>query len=190
MGWLWGTSNEDDPVKKLDPGLRKYLEHEAPSKYVPTQVPSSDQKADSQSQPSQSQQPQSENTTPSVPSASLYPDGRYAHLWKTYKPPEAEGAQMKGAERVIAKEKDRKDTVHRAAMENCALEHEALTYCFQTGNWQKQLKARMTLCSEENSTFSRCFTTQAVSLSMNLMIRHLWYLWACTEMSGRNSYKH
>lgn len=197
MGWFWGSSNKDDPVKQLDPGLRKYLEHEAPTKYVPTtQVPSSQDPSktvDPQSQPSRAQSSPSGDTSsePHVPNASLFPDGRYAHLWKTYKPPQDEGAEVKGAERVIGKEKDRKDTVHRAAMENCALELEDLTYCFQTGNWQKQLKARMTLCSEENSTFSRCFTTQAVSLSMNLMIRHLWYLWwACTEMSGRNSYKH
>ncbi|KAI9924653.1 hypothetical protein ASPWEDRAFT_40788 [Aspergillus wentii DTO 134E9] len=165
MGWFWG-SNNDDPVKKLDPGLREYLEHEAPAKYVPTtQIPSAQdpsQTVDTQSQPSQPAPEATEPPKPTVPAASLYPDGRYADLWKTYKPPsDVEGAEVKGASRVIEKYKERKDTVHRAAMENCALEHEDLTYCFQTGNWQKQLKARMTLCSEENSTFSRCFTTQA-----------------------------
>lgn len=155
MGWLW--SSKDDPVKNLDPGLREYLEHEAP-KYAPApQEPSKTDQSQSQSQN------QSQSTSPqSVPNASLFPDGRYAHLWKTYTPPQEDNPEVKGAERVISKEKDRKDTVQRAAMENCALEHEALTYCFQTGNWQKQLKARVTLCSEENSTFSRCFTTQAV----------------------------
>ena len=169
MGWFWGSSNKDDPVKQLDPGLREYLEHEAPSKYVPTtQVPSPQNPSktvEPQPQTPQSEKPSSSTSPdePKVPSASLYPDGRYAHLWKTYKPPETGGGEMKGAERVIGKEKERKDTVHRAAMENCALEMEALTYCSQTGDWKKQLKARMTLCSEENSTFSRCFTTQAVS---------------------------
>lgn len=154
MGWLWGS--KDDPVKNLDPGLREYLEHEAP-KYAPapSQDPQGPQKTDAPSS-------QSQTASPSVPNASLFPDGRYAHLWKTYTPPQEENPEVKGAERVIGKEKERKDTVQRAAMENCALEHEALTYCFQTGNWQKQLKARVTLCSEENSTFSRCFTTQAV----------------------------
>lgn len=167
MSWFWGDSNKDDPVKNLDPGLREYLEHEAPTKYVPTtQVPSPDpSKTVEPPQSSQQSQPQPANEPENgVPPASLFPDGRYAHLWKTYKPPEPEGAELKGAERVIGKEKERKDTVHRAAMENCALEHEALTLCFQTGTWQKQLKARATMCSEENGTFSRCFTTQSVSL--------------------------
>lgn len=158
MGWFWGS--KDDPVKNLDPGLRQYLEHEAP-KYAPPQVSSHDPKTDQGQSESQVQEKP-------VPNASLFPDGRYAHLWKTYTPPQEEGADVKGAERVIGKEKERKDTVQRAAMENCALEHEALTYCFQTGNWQKQLKARVTLCSEENSSFSRCFTTQAVCLSSSL----------------------
>ncbi|GES61390.1 hypothetical protein ATEIFO6365_0011004900 [Aspergillus terreus] len=167
MGWFWGSSNKDDPVKKLDPGLREYLENEAPKEYVPTSVPSAQTPSASSSKPvdAQAQTPGSSDagapSQPSVPAASLFPDGRYAHLWKTYKPPKDEAAEMKGAERVIEKYKQRNDTVHRAAMENCALEHEALTLCFQTGNWQKQLKSRATMCSEENGTFSRCFTTQA-----------------------------
>lgn len=164
MGWFWGGSNKDDPVKKLDPGLREYLEHEAPEKYVPTtSVPSSQDPSKTVPQdtkPAVSAEP----SEPALPSASLFQDGRYAHLWKTYKPPqEKEATEQKTAERVIEKYKQRGDTVHRAAMENCALEHEDLTYCFQTGNWEKRLRARVTLCSEENAKFSRCFTTQAVS---------------------------
>ncbi|PYH66377.1 uncharacterized protein BO88DRAFT_406844 [Aspergillus vadensis CBS 113365] len=162
MGWFWGGSNKDDPVKKLDPGLREYLEHEAPEKYVPTtSVPSSQDPSKTVPQdtkPAVSAEP----SEPALPSASLFQDGRYAHLWKTYKPPqEKEATEQKTAERVIEKYKQRGDTVHRAAMENCALEHEDLTYCFQTGNWEKRLRARVTLCSEENAKFSRCFTTQA-----------------------------
>lgn len=157
MGWFWGDS-KNDPVKKLDPGLREYLEQEAPDKYVPaTEV-----KPTSTSSP----EPQpTESAKPKVPAASLYPDGRYADLWKTYKAPVDvdERAGVRGAERVIEKYKERGDTVQRAAMENCALEHEALTYCFQTGNWRKQVAARLTMCSAENGTFSRCFLTQSVS---------------------------
>ncbi|PLB39086.1 uncharacterized protein BDW47DRAFT_103650 [Aspergillus candidus] len=160
MGWFWGSSNNDDPVKKLDPGLREYLEHEAPKKYVP--APSSTESAKPVDAQSQSQSSAtSDPSQPSVPSKSLYPDGRYAHLWKNYKPPPEETNEVTGAERVIENYKKRNDTVHRAAMENCALEHEALTYCFQTGNWQKQLESRLTLCSDENAKFSRCFTTQS-----------------------------
>ncbi|RAL11324.1 uncharacterized protein BO97DRAFT_370757 [Aspergillus homomorphus CBS 101889] len=166
MGWFWGSSNQDDPVKKLDPELREFLEHEAPQKYVPTPAtPASNEPpktVETRETPVQSSQ--SENAIPSkpaVPSASLYPDGRYAHLWKTYKPPQEQQSDMSTAERVIEKYKQRGDTVHRAAMENCALEQEDWAQCFRTGNWQKQLKARVTMCSEENSKFSRCFTTQA-----------------------------
>lgn len=170
MGWFWGSSNQDDPVKKLDPSLREYLENEAPAKYVPTtsipptQEPSRKLDPETQAQNTCAATETSEPSKPSVPSASLFPDGRYAPLWKTYKPPQEEdGSVTKGAERVIEKYKKHNDTVHRAAMENCALEHEALTLCFKTGNWQKRLQARVTSCSEENATFSRCFTTQSVS---------------------------
>ncbi|CAG7993552.1 unnamed protein product [Penicillium salamii] len=155
MGWFSGNS-QNDPVQKLDPGLRDYLEQEKPDKYVPgpnVKPPST---------PEQSPEP-SDPSKPKVPSASLYQDGRYADLWKTYKPPtvdDGEQVGIRGASRVIEKHKEHGDTVQRAAMENCALEHEALTYCFQTGNWRKQIEARLTLCSAENSTFSRCFMTQ------------------------------
>lgn len=163
MGWLWGNSSQD-PVKDLDPNLRKYLEQESSDKHVP---------AHDVKQPSapvsttpELQDPEDPSTL-KVPSASLYQDGRYAHLWKTYKPPvdaADESSGVRGAERVIEKYKQRGDTVQRAAMENCAIEHEALTLCFQTGNWRKQIESRLTMCAAENGTFSRCFETQSVSL--------------------------
>jgi hypothetical protein len=162
MGWFWGD-NKNDPVKKLDPGLREYLEQETPNKYVPA----GDAKQPA-STPAQTPQPleQVDPSKPTVPAASLYQDGRYADLWKTYKPPTDIDGQSgaRGAERVIEHHRERGDTVQRAAMENCALEHEALTFCFQTGNWRKQIESRLTMCSAENATFSRCFTTQSVSL--------------------------
>ncbi|KAJ5551489.1 hypothetical protein N7535_000566 [Penicillium sp. DV-2018c] len=156
MGWFWGNSN-NDPVQKLDPGLRDYLEQEKPDKYVPgpdVKSPSASSQAP--------ETPETEPSTPKVPAASLFPDGRYADLWKTYKPPvdSDESNGVRGASRVIEKHKERGDTVQRAAMENCALEQEALTYCFQTGNWRKQIESRLTMCSAENATFSRCFMTQ------------------------------
>ncbi|KAJ5601998.1 hypothetical protein N7510_011532 [Penicillium lagena] len=157
MGWFW-DSTKNDPVKKLDPGLRQYLEQESPDRYVPAGVKPAPEPSTPESSPSPDHASQ-----PTTPSASLYPDGRYAHLWKTYKPPvdADESAGVRGASKVIEKYKERGDTVQRAAMENCALEHEALTYCFQTGNWRKQIEARLTMCSAENATFSRCFQTQS-----------------------------
>lgn len=172
MGWFWG-SNSDDPTKKLDPSLREYLEKEAPAKYTPTTDISSlsdSQKDAVSSKSATSDAPDA--SQPKPPPPSLFPDGRYAHLWKTYKPlSETEGSSVtSGAERVIEQFKQRKDTVHRAAMENCALENEALTLCFQTGDWKKKLKAHMTMCSEENGKFSRCYTTQAVRFSFQWLL--------------------
>lgn len=166
MGWFWNNS-KDDPVQKLDPGLRDYLARETPSQdYVPTsQIQEPAKTVDVPSQP-QSSSEATDPSNPPVPSASLFPDGRYAHIWKNYKPPtDPEEVGVRSVERVIDKYKERKDSVQRAAMENCALEQEELAHCFKTGNWQKQLRARATLCSEENSKFSRCFTTQTVSIS-------------------------
>ncbi|KAJ5386796.1 hypothetical protein N7509_009337 [Penicillium cosmopolitanum] len=164
MGWFWGN-NKDDPVNKLDPGLREYLEQETPSKYEPAPNLKQPTPPPTQTQtqtPTQTSE-QSEQTEDKLPAASLYQDGRYAHLWKTYKPLAGaeEDAAAGGASRVIEKFKERGDTVQRAAMENCALEHEALTLCFQTGNWRKQIESRLTNCAAENGTFSRCFVTQS-----------------------------
>lgn len=162
MGWFWGD-NKNDPVKKLDPGLREFLEQETPDKYEPAPDVKQPAPTPSPSQSPSSQEP-SDSSEPKVPAASLYQDGRYADLWKTYKPPSSvDSTPVGGAERVVEKYKEHGDTVQRAAMENCALEHEALTFCFQRGGWLKQIESRLTMCSAENATFSRCFQTQSVS---------------------------
>lgn len=175
MGWFWGTSNQEDPTKNLAPELQDYLKKETPSAYTTSVNPSKDIPASQSPFPStpqthNTQQPKSDSSTtedvPAVPAASLYQDGRYAHLWKTYKPlSEIEATMpMQSAQRVVEQFKQRKDSVHLAAMENCALEHEALTHCFSKGDWWSMVKARATMCSDENRKFSRCYTTQAVCL--------------------------
>jgi len=168
MGWFWGDSNNDDPTKKLDPELRQYLEQVTPAKYTPTATvqPSVESSKVAESEKhvhSTSSTPETaEPSNPPVPSASLFPDGRYAHLWKGYKPlHELEGSELRSAERAIDQYKQRKDTVHLAALENCSLEHEALTFCFQRGDIWNMTRARATMCADENRTFSRCYTTQA-----------------------------
>lgn len=164
MGWFWGSSNPNDPTKKLDPELRDFLQNERPAQYTlsPAVKPSKDT-----TPPTDTDIPSSApDSKPQVPSASLFQDGRYAHIWKNYKPlAEIEGAGMQSAEKVIEKFKQRNDTVHHAAMENCALEHEALSSCFSNGDWWTMAKARATMCSDENRKFSRCYTTQAVGSS-------------------------
>jgi hypothetical protein len=172
MGWFWGRFDNGDPTKKLDPELRQYLEQETPAKYTPTaSIQPSEELPESKRSPPQSASTAStsrraDSSKPEVPSASLFPDGRYAPLWKTYKPlHEIEGSELRTAERAIEKVKQRKESVHQAAMENCSLEQEALTLCFEKGDWWNMVRARATMCADENKKFSRCYTTQSVSFS-------------------------
>lgn len=169
MGWFWGDSSKDgDPTKKLDPGLQQYLEKQAPSKYSPTSSVSDSQP--SQSPPDAKPQPSTPTegdtppaTEPTAPAESLFPDGRYAYLWKTYQSLEnLEGPRVTPAEKVVDQFKKRKDVLNRAALENCADEHYDLTTCFQSGDLKNKVRARMTMCREENQKFSRCYTMQAV----------------------------
>ncbi|KAL3475200.1 hypothetical protein BJX99DRAFT_259666 [Aspergillus californicus] len=153
MGWFSGSSN-DDSVKKMDPGLREYLESEGPKQYVPAQV-------EEPQPPKPAETVEAEPSTPPVPSKSLFPDGRYAHLWKTYKPPaDEDGPQLKGAEQISAEYKSRNKTIKHAASENCAFEHEDLLLCTEKGNWSEWFYSRATMCSDAQRTFNRCFTTQ------------------------------
>lgn len=185
MGWFWGSSNgQEDPTKKLDPELQDYLKKERPTTYTTTVKPSRETPTQPTQNPSQSTNVTTEDK-PTVPAASLYPDGRYADLWKTYKPlAEVEAADNSNtAQRVIDKFKHKKDSVHAAAMENCAIEHEGLTTCFNKGDWIAMVKARATMCSDENRKFSRCYTTQAVRSPSELFIGG-----ECANCH-RNSYK-
>ncbi|KAL4815820.1 hypothetical protein BDW67DRAFT_163110 [Aspergillus spinulosporus] len=158
MGWFWG-SNNDDPVKKLDPGLREYLENEAPKKYVPaSQSPPAAEEKASPSQATSSDDASS--ASPAVPSASLFPDGRYAHLWKTYKPPSPGdvGPEATGVPSLKAHSKQRQAMVKRAAMENCSIENEIYHLCLKS---PPTMTERLTACQDKNKVFTRCFTTQS-----------------------------
>ncbi|PGH28101.1 hypothetical protein AJ80_00359 [Polytolypa hystricis UAMH7299] len=168
MGWFWDDSNgKNDPTKNLDPSLKDYLEKETPAKYTPTTAISSEppsqpsQKGSSASQPS-STTSNTQQSKPAVPSASLFPDGRYAHIWKDYKPlEEIEGPSISPAEKVVDQFKQRKSVLNKAALENCSEEHMLLTTCFQNGDLGDKMRARITMCRDENRKFSRCYTIQA-----------------------------
>ncbi|KAI9376721.1 hypothetical protein BJX61DRAFT_488993 [Aspergillus egyptiacus] len=161
MGWFWGSSDNEDPVKKIDPGLRQYLENETPKEYVPGSQSIAEQVKAAQSGhhvQNDSAAP-SESSQPPVPSASLYPDGRYAHLWKTYKPSvekEVTPAQM------VADNKVRRNTVRNAALENCALENEAMFrgVLSDDASASEKLYSKMTMSSDVRRQFSRCYETQ------------------------------
>ncbi|WEW59655.1 hypothetical protein PRK78_005134 [Emydomyces testavorans] len=167
MGWFWGNSSgDDDPTNKLDPELREYLKKETPSRYIPTTAVSSSEAAPFAREEPSNLPPPDEKTPsesePTIPAASLFPDGRYAHLWKTYQPLEQLGGpDASPAERVVDQFKRRKDVLNRAALENCAEEHITLTNCFKDGDIQQRMWSRMTMCSRQNRQFARCYTMQA-----------------------------
>lgn len=174
MGWLWGSSNDakssspsgGDPLRHLDPSLRDFLKKESPVKYSDSNPPAPKQPAPTPQIQAQVSQPQStaSDTKPSVPSQSLYQDGRYAHLWATYQPQAVFEAEAKSdADKindVIEGYKHRKAEIGRAALENCSLEQWEVNECFKNGG----VTARMTMCRAENRKFERCYLMQAVSL--------------------------
>jgi hypothetical protein len=175
MGWFWGssdTSNGDsskDPLRNLDPNLRDFLAKESPVKYsssnppatpspAPAPAPQSVHKNASAAPPTTSD----EFAGPKVPPQSLFQDGRYADLWKTYQPQHDVEEQGKSDQEkindVLEGYKYRKAEIGRAALENCALEQWQVNDCFRNGGWS----SRLTLCRAENREFERCYLMQAV----------------------------
>jgi len=177
MGWFWGTSSKgneepttDDPLRKLDPSLREFLEKESPVKYKTNESTTSNLPLPASKKPQSytdqilppSEPTQTDTSTHKVPTESLFPDGRYAHLWKSYKPLyEVENANKTDQEKlldVLEGYKFRKGEIGRAALENCANEQWAVNDCFRNGGW----KSRMTMCRAENKGLERCYLMQAV----------------------------
>lgn len=165
MSWFWSKSEDKDPSAKkdalrdLDPSLRDFLKKEAPSKYessAPTPRPPLEEKTVAPSPPP------SEPKTPAVPSKSLYQDGRYADLWKSYKPLEDVEAEGKSDQEkmmdVLEGYKSRRAEIGRIALENCALEQTEVSDCFRAGKWA----AKATMCRAENRRFDRCYMMQSV----------------------------
>lgn len=167
MGW-WPFSGSSDPVSKLDPKLREFLEKESP-KY----------ESQPESKPSPRARPQnvpnsvnkktaavaadgSESQNRGVPSESLYQDGRYAHLWKNYRPQsdvEAEGASDHDRlASVYEGFQERKNGIQRAALENCSDQQQEWTDCMKHGRIEDQLQ----MCRHQVRRFEKCFSTQSV----------------------------
>jgi hypothetical protein len=170
MGWFWGDSQGDDPTKHLDPKLKEFLQKETPEAYIPAEKPPEPPKSSLEklvpSFPNPSTDQPSESDTPRVPPESLFQDGRYAHLWKTYVPLQQEGNQnMDKMRQVIEIHKERQFQLSKAALENCAEEHQVVSTCFSTGGW----RARMTMCKAENNQFGRCYDMQTVSMRLNFI---------------------
>ncbi len=167
MGWLgslFGQRSEPtDPLASLDPKLRAFLEKESPVKYQ--QRP---QQQHNEVAPPPASEPTSlaaavdQDVKPGVPRESLYQDGRYAHLWKTYRPQAEIDTEGKSEHEklmdVLDAYKERKAQIGRAALENCALEQLDWRNCMRAGD----LAARMTMCHTQVRKFERCYTVQSV----------------------------
>jgi hypothetical protein len=165
MGWFWGASDngskDKDPLRNLDPSLKDFLKKEAPEKYDSSE-PTAIQRTP---EPKETKVPvadQQSDDKPAVPPESLYQDGRYAHLWKNYKPlgeVEAEGkTDQERMMDVLEGYKTRRAEIGRVALESCAIEQLEVSDCFRQGGWS----AKTTMCRAESRKFERCYTMQAV----------------------------
>ncbi|KAK3393617.1 hypothetical protein B0H63DRAFT_458637 [Podospora didyma] len=173
-GWFGGGDNSgsaSDPLRKLDPKLREFLQKESPIKYA-TEGDKQHQKEQSLPQKQTPAAPaapvakpeqltQQENGQPLVPRESLYQDGRYAHLWKNYKPISAVDAETKSDHEklmdVLEGFKERKAQIGGAALENCADEQMEWNTCMKSGDWI----SKMTMCRKEVQRFERCYMVQS-----------------------------
>ena len=180
MGWFWDTkssqASSQDTYSNLDPSLRNFYEQESaaqtqsqapPQKAKPQPVSSDAAPSTYRTQVGLSTTGinlEEQNSAPldrsTVPPESLYQDGRYAHIWKSYRPYDeisnvAKTDQDKLAD-VVEKYKDRKAAIGRAALENCVAEQLEEQMCWRHGGFVKT----MTMCREEGRAFNRCYTMQ------------------------------
>lgn len=159
MGWwpsIFGGDKSADPLQQLDPKLREFLEKESPVKHqhsAATEPTSKDGAAASSSR--------GPGETP-VPKQSLYQDGRYAHLWKNYRPQaEVEAEAMTDHDKlmgVLEGYQERKAQITKVAMENCAEAQEEWINCMKHGKWEDQLQ----MCRHQVRRFEKCYTMQSV----------------------------
>lgn len=173
MGWwdsLWASSsNADDPLRKLDPKLREFLERESPVKYNTAQSPTAKEPALEKALPKKEEQ-ETEKNKPIVPRESQFQDGRYAHLWKTYRPlAEIEAETKSDHEKlmdVLEGYKERKNQIGRAALENCAIEQMDWRECMNNPTFSE----RMTMCRDQVKKFEKCYMTQTVRFETQLFL--------------------
>ncbi|KAI0384194.1 hypothetical protein F5Y04DRAFT_238095 [Hypomontagnella monticulosa] len=168
MGWwdsLWASSSSgDDPLRKLDPKLREFLERESPVKYSAAQAETAaaaKEEAERIAAAKKEEEREArEGGRPAVPRESQFQDGRYAHLWKTYRPlAEIEAETKSDHEKlmdVLEGYKERKNQIGKAALENCALEQVDWRQCMSSPS----VTERMTMCRSQIKKFEKCYMTQ------------------------------
>lgn len=164
MGWwdsLWASSSNNDPLRKLDPKLREFLERESPVKYSAAQE-SQPRAKEEQAATTIREVEEKQKKAPVVPKESQFQDGRYAHLWKTYRPlAEIEAETKSDHEKlmdVLEGYKERKSQIGKAALENCALEQVDWRQCMANPT----MTERMTMCRDQIRKFEKCYMTQTV----------------------------
>ncbi|KAF3004044.1 hypothetical protein E8E13_001327 [Curvularia kusanoi] len=161
MGWLWNSSSND--ADKLDPSLREFLKKEAPTGPKPTLPAAPKEKpVEPLTAPAPPTPAPTEPEKPFVPPQSQFQDGRYAHLWKDYRPynelmDSGKNEQDKLRDLVDAYN-DRSASVGNIAMENCAIEYMEQFECFRN---PKSWWSLGTLCNAEQRKFNRCYDMQS-----------------------------
>ncbi|KAI1804708.1 hypothetical protein F4811DRAFT_518802 [Daldinia bambusicola] len=166
MGWwdsLWASNSGDDPLRSLDPKLREFLERESPVKYSTAQQQQQLQSRAKEEQvaaPKISEVQEQQESASIVPKESQFQDGRYAHLWKTYRPLAEIEAETKSEHEklmdVLEAYKERKNQIGKAALENCALEQVDWRQCMSNPT----VTERMTMCRDQIKKFEKCYMTQ------------------------------
>lgn len=165
----WFGERSDDPLSKLDPNVRKFLEKESPvkfnSKKAQDDAAAQQQQAVEARAQAEAAAKAAKEDPNAVPRESLFQDGRYAHLWKTYRPQaEVENETKTDQEKlhdVLEAFKSRKHAIGAAAMENCAEEQMDWSDCMRSGS----IRARMFMCRDEVRKFESCYNMQTVSFS-------------------------
>ncbi|KJZ77329.1 hypothetical protein HIM_03053 [Hirsutella minnesotensis 3608] len=164
MGWLpsiFGSGKSTDPVDKLDPKLREFLDRESPVKYTPAQPSPPPAATPTPHALDDVKVAAPEAEKPLVPAASLYQDGRYAHLWKNYQPlAQIEAENTSDHDKlmnVLESYKGRKAAIGQAALENCAEQQEEWVNCMKRGSWEDQLQ----MCRHQVRRFEKCYSMQS-----------------------------
>lgn len=162
MSWFWGKKSEQDPTKSLDSDLKQFLDSQQPKPYIPAPRSTNQETEPPIAKSDGPTQPDTKPEDRPLPKESLFQDGRYKDLWKTYVPQrELVEVVSTPAERIMSAKKDRKASLSEAALENCAFEEELKRNCFSQGDAINRIRARVTLCNRESKAFNRCFQLQA-----------------------------
>lgn len=168
MGWFWGASDDkdgkksQDPLRDLDPSLREFLKKEAPVQCSSSNPPAAVQERVKPAEPTpvDLNAPVVEKAPAPVPTQ--FKDGRYDHIWATYRSQrdiedESKTDQDKITD-ILEGFKQRRYEIGKAALENCTLEQDAVDNCWKNGG----MMDKMSMCRTENASLRRCHEMQSV----------------------------